>query len=223
MFKWYANAEVCYAYLSDVLHLDGFSSSDGITASRWFTRGWTLQELIAPKRLSFLDRDSKLITARKAVASQISIQTGIDIDNLREDTSNLSFRLETLSVAQRMSWAADRRTSRQEDRAYSLLGLFNVNMPLLYGEDQKAFTRLHHEIMEQAVDLSILAWSHRCPQEKAKGLQLLAMTPDDFADCRSMILDNEGIDRTSVEVEIISSSRGIRVTAPVSSRVSKTW
>ena len=57
MFKWYANAEVCYAYLSDVLHLAGFSSSDGITASRWFTRGWTLQELIAPKGLSFLDRD----------------------------------------------------------------------------------------------------------------------------------------------------------------------
>ena len=149
------------------------------------------------------------------MASQISIQTGIDIDILREDTSNLSSRLETLSVAQRMSWAANRRTSRQEDRAYSLLGLFNVNMPLLYGEGQKAFMRLQHEIMKQAVDLSILAWSYRCPQEKAKGLQLLAMTPDDFADCRSMILDNEGIDRTSVEVEIISSSRGIRVTAPV--------
>ncbi|OBZ69938.1 hypothetical protein A0H81_10396 [Grifola frondosa] len=152
MYAWYRDAEICYAYLDDVRSdedCEGPLSS--FRHSEWFTRGWTLQELIAPRRLVFVAGDWKNIGTR----------TGL-VDTIEEITR--IHRLVLLrvpmkcSIAARMSWAAKRQTSRVEDRAYSLMGLFGVHMPTIYGEGEQAFVRLQQEIMKHSNDHSIFAW-----------------------------------------------------------------
>ncbi|KAI6038838.1 heterokaryon incompatibility protein-domain-containing protein, partial [Pisolithus marmoratus] len=158
MYRWYQNAQVCYAYLNDV---DGpvfptrdenkFDQSNGWP--QWFMRGWTLQELIAPKRVEFFNKDWVCIGNKRCLAPVLREITGIPCEVLRDGLA-----AKRLSVAQIMSWAADWRTTRVEDRAYSLMGLFGVNMPMLYGEGKKAFQRLQLEILRVSSDHSIFAW-----------------------------------------------------------------
>jgi hypothetical protein len=132
-FLWYKNAEICYAYLSDVHHEITENASDwsteGFRNSKWFTRGWTLQELLAPRHLRFFSKRWVDLGNRKRLWFLVSEITGIgDGENFKVAT-----------IAQKMSWASRRETTRSEDRAYSLMGLFGVNMPPLYGEGENAF------------------------------------------------------------------------------------
>ena len=154
MYTWYANAEVCYAYLSDVSEsaaIDGAGSE--CARSRWFTRGWTLQELIAPRSMVFYSANwTKIGEKSNSISPLLSTTTGIDADILTGDRE-----LETASVAKRMSWAARRTTTRTEDLAYSLMGIFSVNMPMLYGEGAKAFISLQEEIMKASDDETLFA------------------------------------------------------------------
>ena len=150
MFTWYANASICYAYLADVSDLNLKAREQQITMSRWFTRGWTLQELIAPKFIIFLNRMWQEIGTRDSLASAIEKATQMTRTDLRN--------WKTCSLATKMSWAARRTTLRIEDEAYCLMGLFGINMPLLYGEGPKAFLRLQHEIIKTSDDESIFAW-----------------------------------------------------------------
>lgn len=124
---------------------------------RWFTRGWTLQELIAPTRMEFYDSlwNLKGLKSDRLVMENLSRITKICSDVL-EDGSEFSLR--QVSLGQRMSWAAYRDTSRVEDIAYCLLGIFQVNMPMLYGEGDRAFLRLQEEIIKSSTDLSIFGW-----------------------------------------------------------------
>ncbi|KAI9782388.1 MAG: hypothetical protein M1839_005261 [Geoglossum umbratile] len=147
MYRWYQEADVCYGYLADVPSKAVFSGS------RWFTRGWTLQELIAPSTVIFLDEEWKELGTKASLQQDVSDCTGILVGILSGDDD-----LETFSIAQRMSWAAKRKTSRIEDRAYCLLGIFGINMPLTYGERETAFTRLQEEIMRISDDHSLFAW-----------------------------------------------------------------
>ncbi|KAH7114708.1 hypothetical protein B0J13DRAFT_488008, partial [Dactylonectria estremocensis] len=147
MYRWYQEADVCYSYLADV------PSKAKFPGSRWFTRGWTLQELIAPPTLIFLDEEWKELGTKASLRQDISDRTGIPVGILTEDDD-----LETFCIAQRMSWAAGRETSRIEDRAYCLLGIFGINMSLIYGERESAFTRLQEEIMRVSDDQSLFAW-----------------------------------------------------------------
>ncbi|KAI6019468.1 heterokaryon incompatibility protein-domain-containing protein, partial [Pisolithus microcarpus] len=159
MYRWYRNAQVCYAYLNDVdkpffpieKNDSKFDKSNGWP--EWFVRGWTLQELIAPKQVEFFNEHWVPIGDKWSLAPVLEEITGIPCEVL---TSGLAAK--RLSVAQIMSWAADRKTTRVEDRAYSLMGLFGVNMPMLYGEGKKAFQRLQLEIIRVSGDQSILAW-----------------------------------------------------------------
>ena len=146
MFRWYSNAAICYAYLSDV-HV----ASDQMFLSRWFTRGWTLQELLAPKSVQFFSSTWEFIGSKQSLSQKIANTTGIDEATLLNPTA-----LSSASVARRMAWAAKRQTSRTEDVAYCLMGLFDVNMPLLYGEGEKAFIRLQEEIIKENDDHSLL-------------------------------------------------------------------
>lgn len=139
MYYWYQQAEVCYVYLVDV---PSGSDDAAFAGSKWFTRGWTLQELIAPSNMIFLNRDWQEIGTKWDLRELISKITGIPVNILLGDDPGLA------SIAQRMSWAANRVTKKVEDRAYSLMGLFGVNMPLLYGERERAFLRLQEEIMK---------------------------------------------------------------------------
>lgn len=165
MYDWYRDSAVCYAYLADVSTVEDDFFPDRVTNSqsrasfnqaRWFTRGWTLQELIAPRNMQFYNKDWAWIGSKDSLRTHISRLT--DIDEYGMFIPDLS----VLSVAHRMSWAARRQTTRPEDIAYCLLGIFNINMPLLYGEGRiRAFGRLQEEIMRRTEDHSIFAWSGR--------------------------------------------------------------
>ena len=183
MYRWYQRAEVCYAYLADVPFdifncLAGFIGSE-FSRSEWFTRGWTLQELIAPSRLIFLSQEWREIGTKSSLQEDIFRITGIPIPILSGDHN-----LETASIAQRMSWAAKRKTSRLEDRAYSLMGMFGINIPLIYGEGETAFVRLQEEIIKVSDDHSIFAWKSKNQNNGG----LLATSPDAFEESADIIL-----------------------------------
>ncbi|KAM0272215.1 hypothetical protein ACHAQH_008797 [Verticillium albo-atrum] len=152
MFKWYEHAAVCYVYLPDILLLAGSLSLPAFIASEWFKRGWTLQELLAPTSVEFYDTDWKLIGTRKSLQQAISEASSIPTPFLSGER-----HIRSACIAQRMAWAASRQTTRPEDQAYSLMGIFDVNMPLLYGEGEKAFQRLQHEILKHSSDQSLFA------------------------------------------------------------------
>lgn len=151
MFRWYHNAAQCYVYLSDVStarHINNEASSQwtwklAFRKSRWFTRGWTLQELVALTSVDFFSAESERLGDRNSLVQEIHEITGIAIQALQGGL------LSQFSVDVRMSWAARRETQREEDAAYSLLGIFNIIMPLIYGEGrEKALVRLQKEIKE---------------------------------------------------------------------------
>ena len=158
MFNWYAFAEVCYVFLEDVHpNDDPHAEKSEFQGSRWHTRGWTLQELLAPAFVIFLSRTWTPIGTKYDLRAPLSRRTGISIEYL---TREQDFRVDA-SIARRMAWAADRQTTRVEDEAYCLLGLFDVNMPTLYGEGRQAFQRLQAELVKHNVDTTLFSWG-RC-------------------------------------------------------------
>jgi hypothetical protein len=148
MFRWYKKAEKCYVYLSDVsVHKkDGDAHIEWESAfrnSRWFTRGWTLQELLAPKIVEFYSRDGIRLGDKCSLEHQIAEITRIPVEALRGD------ELSRFSIEKRFSWVESRRTTKEEDKAYCLLGIFGIFLPLIYGEGQSsAMRRLRREIRE---------------------------------------------------------------------------
>ncbi|EHK18897.1 uncharacterized protein TRIVIDRAFT_119408, partial [Trichoderma virens Gv29-8] len=158
MFKWYRNSSIAYAFLEDYpspkVEKSALNTTYvGFGRSRWFTRGWTLQELIAPQRLEFYNKSWEKIAEKAAVAKQLAVITGVDAFVL-----DGSGPLQQVSVGRRLSWAANRETTREEDLAYCLFGLFDVYMPLIYGEGGRAFLRLQEHILQQSDDHTIFAW-----------------------------------------------------------------
>ncbi|KAK0703975.1 hypothetical protein B0T26DRAFT_733497 [Lasiosphaeria miniovina] len=252
MYQWYADAIVCFAYLSDLKPSDlktgggrkkdqqraakdggsvtsGANGDDGLTFEqrvqkyshcRWFTRGWTLQELIAPRRLGFYDTDWGFQGEKSEMALELTAITGI-----RRDVLENKLAPSSVSVAQRMSWASRRETTRAEDMAYCLLGLFDVNMPLLYGEGSKAFIRLQGEIIKEICDFSLFAWRHperesgeegtgdKAPAQRQKQRHwgILALSPKDFADSSGI----ETLGDLMYNNECVPTSKGLRFVAPV--------
>lgn len=173
MYAYYRNARCCYTYLGDFDRGEDGTEIDGASfrRSRWFRRGWTLQELLAPVVVAFYDRKWVYVGDKTSLKYDISLATGI------EETYFLDHKwLPYASVATRMSWAAHRQTTRVEDEAYCLMGLFDVNMPLLYGEGQKAFQRLQHEIVRSIEDESLFAW-----HEPVLESGIFAVSPRSFA------------------------------------------
>ncbi|KAL9615789.1 MAG: hypothetical protein Q9160_009258 [Pyrenula sp. 1 TL-2023] len=148
MFRWYHKATRCYVYLSDVLiHGEGQNGHTNpiweaaFTKSRWFTRGWTLQELIAPEYIDFFSSEGERLGNKLSLEALIHSVTGIARNALRNEP------LTTFSIDERMSWAERRNTTLEEDKAYCLLGIFDISMSLIYGEGgEKAVRRLRHEI-----------------------------------------------------------------------------
>ncbi|CAL8575796.1 hypothetical protein XPA_001700 [Xanthoria parietina] len=142
---------------------------------RWFRRGWTLQELLAPQHVVFYDAEWMEIGSKSLLQSLLS-------NICRISTRHLFYPKEA-SVAAKMSWASSRRTTREEDVAYSLLGLFEINMPLIYGEGQNAFFRLQREIIQSSSDESIFAWTDR----ELEYSGLLARSPECFRDSSDIV------------------------------------
>lgn len=154
MFNWYRNAARCYVYLDDVSAGDynphrrvyQFEESEFL-ASRWFTRGWALQELLAPATVEFFSREGKRLGDKRSLERQIHKTTGIAILALRGTP------LSQFSVDERLKWAENRQTTLEEDWAYSLLGIFGVFMEDIYGEGRAhAVMRLRRRINEKVID-----------------------------------------------------------------------
>lgn len=189
MYRWYKDAEVCIVYLEDIwppktgpgeLRTASEIAKSAFETSRWTKRGWTLQELIAPAVCRFHLRDWQLLGEKVEFLQELSEATGIPVYVLEERRS-----IREVSVAERMSWAANRLTTRTEDLAYCLLGLFDIQMPLLYGEGNKAFVRLQEEILKTTDDYSIFAWS-ALDSAPSTYRGLLARSPVEFRDCQSV-------------------------------------
>ncbi|KAF2188857.1 HET-domain-containing protein [Zopfia rhizophila CBS 207.26] len=153
MFSWYRNAAKCYVFLSDVsvpvaidaqLHQNIWEVP--FRKSRWFTRGWTLQELIAPVSIEFFSSEHQWLGDKKTLEQQVQQITGIPVEALQGDP------LDDFSVAERMAWVAGRQTTLEEDIAYCLIGIFGVSMESRYGEGkEKALTRLREEVEKASV------------------------------------------------------------------------
>ncbi|KAF7912744.1 uncharacterized protein EAF01_001765 [Botrytis porri] len=158
---------LCYAYLSD---LEEIGSLD---QSKWFTRGWTLQELIAPRHLLLFDMHWRLLGTKNEHAAAIERITGVLRDvilgNLYPGYCN---------AAQRISWASKRETTRKEDMAYCLMGLFDIHMLPMYGEgSENAFLRLQQEILKRTSDQTLFLWT---ASHEPYNQGLLATSPSAF-------------------------------------------
>ncbi|KAK5734757.1 hypothetical protein LTR17_008687 [Elasticomyces elasticus] len=195
MYRYYKESAICIAYLSDVLgdcprfsEPNASSSATKVCLSRWFTRGWTLQELIAPSTLVFYSAQWKqlgVLRDSELMITLICCTTRIPRGVLQGKNEPKEF-----AVGARMSWAARRVTARPEDRAYCLLGIFEVNMPLIYGEGKRAFLRLQEEIVRRSTDHTIFAWNkmHALPRSSRLNHELdgpsnslFAFSADNFA------------------------------------------
>jgi hypothetical protein len=210
MFTWYRNSGKCYAYLVDVDRPEDFANS------RWFTRAWTLQELLAPSHIDIVDkrtgkrtgmeffaRDWTRLGSKGGLSVTISKITGVPREYLeRVSPSNAS-------ISMRMSWAADRQATRAEDIAYSLLGIFDVNMPLLYGEGKiKAFRRLQEEIMKVSEDETLFAWeSTEFTTNVSMTTDVLASDPKDFSEARDLVPFSSDTPRSPYSM----THRGLRI------------
>ncbi|KAJ9149779.1 HET-domain-containing protein [Pleurostoma richardsiae] len=200
MYRWYRQSEICYVYLTDV-HDDSTSPGSSFWTSRWFTRGWTLQELVAPFIVEFFDSswrsiglkcENRVIPAlgdgfrRKLGGMNGDLsETIMQITGIASSILRRSEPMQSTSVAERMGWASRRKTTRSEDMAYSLFGIFGINMPLLYGEGgQRAFFRLQEEIIRQTHDHTIFSWGYGLgPTHEG----VLARSPQSFAHCGNIV------------------------------------
>jgi Heterokaryon incompatibility protein (HET) len=151
MFRWYQKAARCYVYLSDVStkkqKVNDISTEctweSAFRASKWFTRGWTLQELLAPTIVEFFSQEGKRLGDKRILKRCIQEITGISISALE------GAPLSQFGIDERLSWAKNRQTTRAEDRAYSLLGIFGIHLSLIYGEgSENAFKRLKKKIQK---------------------------------------------------------------------------
>lgn len=213
MFGWYRDASKCYAYLSDVtVRHDGVA--ENFESSRWFTRGWTLQELVAPDDVEFFSRDWVPLGTRGSLSARISRITGIGEAMLtarepsRRRQHNLAQLLYQENVATRMSWASYRETTRREDVAYSLMGLFGVNMMILYGEGDRAFLRLQEEILKTSQDQSMLVWRTSLGVDGAESMRRMHY----FADLpKHFNLRTFGGQEDPAEFGMMMTARGLEV------------
>ena len=206
MFQWYKNAASCYVFLED-LQLET-PVEDGLAHCRWITRGWTLQELLAPHSVQFYDMTWNHRGSKLDFIGPIAKATGISEEVLQGDQA-----LEECSIANKMAWAAYRQTTRIEDTAYCLLGLFDVNMPLIYGEGLKAFRRLQEEIVKRNNDPTIFAWDIPQRDEQPYYQCLFATSPAAFAHSSDIVPFQDD------SADFAVTNRGLRVSGDVPLRI----
>ncbi|PQE25107.1 het domain-containing protein [Rutstroemia sp. NJR-2017a BVV2] len=221
MFEWYLRAEVCFAYLSD--YNASTTTVPYFCDARWFVRGWTLQELIAPTKMFFYDKTWNLIGTKTDLCPELSRITGVDAEVLcPPGSTNVRDLLDDLPVGLRMSWASKRETTRIEDQSYCLLGIFGINMPMLYGEGPRAFVRLQEELVKISNDMTLFAWTQAFPGEAphARGSDtsedelrhleyrgIFASTPAEFFSMMRIIPDSPA----KFNLDYAMSNKGLRI------------
>lgn len=224
MHRWYQLARVCYVYFRDVeapdsdqkkVLIEQTAIRKQLTNARWFVRGWTLQELLASQHIKFYDKNWQYLGNKEILSPILTEITGIDEVYLRGGDHREA------SVAKRMSWAASRETTKVEDIAYCLMGIFDVNMPLLYGEGNKAFKRLQERIFEETDDMTLFAWqtaeatTSNSPHNLRaapgnRGVSIFAEHPRDFLATANLVPSVSTGDSS-----IMSGGKGLRLELPV--------
>lgn len=206
-FRWYQEASACLVYLAD-LPSEYPDDETSWRECRWWTRAWTLPELLAPPTVRFYDEDWNFRGTKTSppILDIISHITHISEHVLRDGSL-----IRRTSVAKRMSWAATRKARRVEDMAYSLLGIFGVHMQTVYGEGTESFKRLQDEILKDTRDMSLLAWEAQ-PDDKRLFRGLFASSPKEFV--RFISCPPEWTTPLSFAGEIQSTSKGLSITAP---------
>lgn len=204
MFRWYQKAEKCYVYLADVPARGDPMFELAFASSRWFTRGWTLQELLAPRNVCFYSSDWTFLGTKLELCDEISKITTISPPFLR------GTNVQHASVAKKMSWASKRKTTRVEDISYCLLGIFGVHMPMLYGEGENAFRRLQEEIIKVSNDQSLFAWGSEFGDWR-KAVGLLAKSPSQFRNSGNIVPYSPEQD-----ISYAVTSTGLRIALPLS-------
>ncbi|KAG2755751.1 HET-domain-containing protein [Suillus brevipes Sb2] len=184
MFRWYRNSTIC------IVHLAKSTTIEDILHDEWTARGWTLQELLAPFAIKFFNKDWKPMTKdendkRKEATTRI-LQILETATGIPHHEIYWQFTPGPVKVDERMAWAARRKTTRVEDVAYSLMGIFDVSLQIAYGEGgDRAFCRLIEAIM-QAGDPSVLNWKGAAAQHHSSGA--IPRSPKNFLDCRKLKL-----------------------------------
>ncbi|WYZ45874.1 hypothetical protein EsH8_IX_000099 [Colletotrichum jinshuiense] len=212
MFAWYERAAVCIIYLADVEWEEELTEKihahkhQQFRSSRWFSRGWTLQELLAPKKAFFFTKEWMEIGTKSELMFPITRITGIDVTYLAENR-----KIWSASTAARMSWASSRQTTRPEDMAYCLLGIFDINMPLIYGEGSKAFLRLQEEIIKSIDDQTIFCWTWDSDKIPDQWQSVLAPSPSVFSHSSTFVATYRNSGITPYEVTNV----GLRIKLPV--------
>ncbi|KAI0838505.1 HET-domain-containing protein [Hypoxylon sp. FL0890] len=208
MFRWYMESALCIVFLEDLPAQASFEHH--FPACKWLTRGWTLQELIAPRKVEFYDISWTYRGCKPDLNAFLAGVTRIDQEVLTNSQAMFD-----VPVARRMSWASMRQTTRIEDKAYCLLGIFGVNMPMIYGEGAKAFMRLQEEIVKDTGDLSIFAWVDLPPglsgmdswiQQSYRGI--FARSPREFANCHNIRQRIRGV---FLNKEFTVTNKGLRI------------
>ncbi|CAG8651429.1 1559_t:CDS:1 [Acaulospora colombiana] len=202
MYAWYRDSHVCIVWLSETDHVSQMERDP------WFTRGWTLQELLAPKRVAFYARFWAQIT--KSDSDKLEDKKKLEAEEADEETENteaalwptiseitgipledlLDFKPGPFDIGKRLSWASKRRTTRVEDQAYCLIGIFNVVLPIAYGEHDRAFYRLQAELVQSCNDKSIFGWKEKASQYNS----MLAAAPPNFSEVTPPVEDVQDSD-----------------------------
>lgn len=223
MFSYYRRASWCIAYLEDVnftSHIQPHFGPGLFASSRWFKRGRTLQELIAPDHITFTAHDWMELGSKHRFMSEIHAITSIDTRALQDPDW-----MRSESIGSRMSWTAGGDTTRDEDQSYCLTGIFDVNMPLLYGEGGvKAFIRLQEEILKTSSDHTLFSWTTSrgiCYEDYRTQTDiqsadycdhggLLAHSPQEFSTCQSFEKRGYWFEESQYDM----TNLGLRITLP---------
>jgi hypothetical protein len=210
MFQWYSEADLCLVYLNDFDANAAASDRDTmLRRARWFSRGWTLQEIVAARAANFYDSAWYHFGTRVSLRDELISITKIDAEIFSPpQVSNVVVirdLLDAIPVGRRMAWAASRETTKPEDMAYCLIGLFSVSMPMLYGEGgEQAFIRLQEEIIRDKNDLSLFAWR---AGDSSTSRGILALSPHEFAGLSSLELEQD----MKFNPEFAMSNKGLRI------------
>ncbi|KAF8961870.1 hypothetical protein BDZ97DRAFT_1733502 [Flammula alnicola] len=216
MYRWYENSFICLTYLANTTSLDDMPDD------RWFTRGWTLQELLSPQRIKFYGKTWTPLTAKEIDNDKPSYSVGATpapIHRVIEKATGITYSemvffkpgLQGGEISRRMVWAAKRTTTRGEDRAYSLMGIFSVTFTIAYGEGvERAFFRLVEQILNSYRNiLDILNWARMPVSSQIHSSNMLPSRPECYLE-RATNLSLQGIEQTPSKPMILTHL-GLRV------------
>ncbi|KAH7911574.1 heterokaryon incompatibility protein-domain-containing protein, partial [Hygrophoropsis aurantiaca] len=220
MFKWYESAYICIAYLAET------TSLDDMPADRWFTRGWTLQELLAPRRMKFYAGDWAPLTSMPNEKGYDRLQPLEKADPACGSILNAVHQATTISmrqihdfrprvdkdIAMRMSWVAKRDTTRGEDTAYCMMGIFGVSISIAYGEGpQHAFFRLFKAILDISNDPDIFNWAGEPIRPDVHPSRMLPSSPECYLSHQRISHNNQREFEESVVEPPTLTSAGLRM------------